>query len=68
MKPNEFKAGILICKPIREYLNKRISLGANFSFFESKGLFQRTFTIKGDAAVIKTILTDLNEWYEATVK
>ena len=59
----EIKAGILLCGKIRDGLRKaKLISGKDFEWIESSGLFQRTFTIKGEEEDLEVILEALEKW------
>ncbi len=62
MKTLEFSAGRMACRPIRDFLKRCKFDGKNIDFYESSGLFQRTFIIKGNDYDIECIRLSLVEW------
>jgi len=58
----ELTAGRLLCRPIREYLNRAQFLGTPIEYIEGGGLFEHTFTIKGPDDAVRRIVADIKSW------
>ena len=58
----QIKCGRLLCGHLREMLDSEIFLGSNIMYLEGKGLFSRTFTIRGKLADVNRVYTRVDQW------
>lgn len=54
--------GILLCGPMRRYLQKRKFLDMAIKWMESWGIIERDWIIVGSKKDIETIAGDINRW------
>ncbi len=65
MKANmTFTVGRLWCTPLRDELNRLIFKGADISFIEGSGFFERDFVIKGQMQTLNEIKDALEKQCE----
>lgn len=58
-----FEAGILLCGQIRELLLNLRFRGHELEWREGRGWFSRSWTVKGDATVLKAFSEALDETF-----
>ena len=58
----EFTAGLLLHRHIRDFIKRCQFDGKNIKLYESSGLLERTFVIKGDDKDVANIRYSLNKW------
>lgn len=54
--------GRLLCRPLRDHLNQEKFMGYKIDFIESKGMFERTFVIRGDDNDLVRIKGNIDRW------
>ncbi len=58
----EITVGRLLCRHIREYLEKCKFKGYEIEWIESSGFIEREFVIKGDPIHVEPVAKDLERW------
>ena len=62
MKNFEFIVGRLLCRPVRDFLKRCQFNNLDIEFYESSGLLDRTFVIKGNDKDVTNVKHSLFEW------
>ena len=58
----EFTAGRLLCGPIRDFLKRCQFNDLSIKFYESSGLLERTFVVKGNDKDVANVKHSLDTW------
>jgi len=58
----EFEVGILLCRPVRDYLKRMKFYGHDIDFVESSGWLSRTFSVRGSANAISALQSAMVNW------
>lgn len=54
--------GRLLCRDVRDFLKMRQFEGYDIKFWESSGLIERTFMVRGEASDVADTLVKLTDW------
>lgn len=63
MHTTQFTTGILIRRNVRNFLDEAIFSGYDFTYLETKGFIESTFTLKGNPQDINKVAYMLNSYY-----
>ena len=61
-----FTVGRLLCKTVRQNLDKAKFMGRNLDYIESKGWLESEFTVRGDEAAIRAVRDYVTRLHETT--
>ena len=59
-----FTAGRMLCRPIRDFLQRCKFDDLNIEFYESSGFLERTFMVKGNEKDVTTVRHSLYKWFK----
>jgi len=59
----EFTVGRLLCRPVREYLERRKFMGWDIDWLEGRGLVQRDWIVRGPCAAVDAVRRDLEHYF-----
>lgn len=62
MKSIQIEMGRLLCRNMRDLLESEMFLNSTITYHESKGIFSRVFTIKGENYDVDRVQSRIENW------